>query len=62
MSIQAIYATAALKTTGKSHDIPRRTRNRNLRIQKLDVKTSQRNAVMIASGHGVGGGGYEGWR
>jgi len=37
-------------------------RNRNLRNQKLDVKTSQRNAVMSVSGNGVGGGGYEGGR
>jgi hypothetical protein len=31
-------------------------RNRNLRNQKLDVKNSQRNGVMIASGIDVGGG------
>ena len=37
-------------------------RNRNLRNQKLDVKASQRNAVMSASGNGVGGGVYEGGR
>jgi hypothetical protein len=36
-------------------------RNRNFRNQKLDVKTSQRNAVMIASGNGVGVSGIEGW-